>query len=75
MNHKVAVVASLSFPFILLLSGMAARAQDAKTPYPSMAPIDQYLMADRSAEITLARSAAPEAISHEAKILVLGRHG
>lgn len=42
--------------------------------YPRMAPLDQYLM-DRNAEIALARSAAPEAISRDAKILVLGRHG
>ncbi|MGA8490479.1 MAG: hypothetical protein WB711_08675 [Terriglobales bacterium] len=50
-------------------------ALDAKTPCPSMAPLDQYLIMDRSAEITLARSAAPESISRDAKILVLGRHG
>lgn len=42
--------------------------------YPSMAPLDQYLM-DRDAEIALARSAAPESISGDAKILVLGRRG
>jgi hypothetical protein len=40
-----------------------------------MAPLDQYLMADRNAEIALARSAAPDAISGDAKILILGRHG
>jgi len=51
------------------------RAQDPKTPYPSMAPVDQYLMPDRDAEIALARSAAPDAISRDATILVLGRHG
>ena len=51
------------------------QAQEAKTPYPAMAPIDQYLMADRSAEIALARSAAPEAISRDATVLVLGRNG
>lgn len=39
-----------------------------------MAPIDQYLM-DRTAEIALARTAAPEAISRDADVLVLGRHG
>ena len=51
-----------------------AMAQDAATPYPKMAPIDQYLM-DRGAEIALARSAAPESISRDATILVLGRKG
>ncbi|HEV2400523.1 MAG TPA: hypothetical protein VGS27_26530 [Candidatus Sulfotelmatobacter sp.] len=50
-------------------------AQAPKTSYPSMAPFDQYLMADRKAEIDLARSAAPDAISGDAKILVLGPHG
>jgi hypothetical protein len=52
-----------------------AHAQDTKTPYPNMAPVDQYLIADRDAEIALARSAAPESISHDAEVMVLGRHG
>jgi hypothetical protein len=57
-----------------------AMAQDATTPYPNivptkMAPIDQYLMTDQGAEIALARSAAPESISRDAEVLVLGRHG
>jgi hypothetical protein len=43
-------------------------------PYPNMAPLDQYLM-DRNAEIALARSAAPESISKDAKVVVLGPHG
>lgn len=52
-----------------------AMAQDATTRYPTMAPVDQYLMADREAEIALARSAAPESISRDAEVQVLGRHG
>src|SRR6202040_298402 len=77
MNRRtLAKVASLSFALILGLIAMKqGQAQDAKTPYSSMAPVDQYLMADRNAEITLARSAAPDAISADAKILVLGRQG
>src|SRR4030095_13825721 len=39
-----------------------------------MAPIEHYLM-DRNSEIALARSAAPESISRDAEVLVLGRHG
>jgi hypothetical protein len=46
-----------------------------QTPYPTMAPLDQYLMADQNAEIALARSAAPASISDHAEILVLGPHG
>jgi hypothetical protein len=48
---------------------------DRSTTYPSMASIEQYLMPDRNAEIALARSAAPPAISSDAKILVLGWRG
>jgi hypothetical protein len=53
----------------------AVRAQEAKTKYPAIAPIDQYLMADRSSEIALARSAAPDAVSRDATVLVLGKNG
>ncbi len=64
--------------FVLVLGlgvGWQARAQDAKAQYPSMAPLDQYLITDRNAEIALARSAAPESVSRDAEVLVLGRHG
>jgi hypothetical protein len=77
MNRKrLQAVASLSFVLILSL-GVAwrVRAEDRATTYSSMAPVEQYLMTDRNAEIALARSAAPEAISRDATILVLGRHG
>jgi len=60
---------------VVLGSGWQAKAQDAKTPYPSMAPLDQYLIADRNAEIAMARTAAPESISGDAEVMVLGRHG
>jgi hypothetical protein len=59
----------------LIVTAWPAIAQDVKTPYPNMAPIDQYLMKEREAEIALARSAAPDSISRDAEILVLGRHG
>jgi hypothetical protein len=45
------------------------------TPYPHMAPIDQYLMPDRAAEIALARTAAPASISFNAEVLILTAHG
>jgi hypothetical protein len=60
--------------FLCVLGLQQLQGQDVKTQYPRMAPIEQYLM-ERNAEITLARSAAPEAISHDATILILGRHG
>ena len=50
-------------------------AQASKTAYPRMAPTAQYLMSDQTAEIALARSAAPAAVSRDATIQVLGEHG
>jgi hypothetical protein len=40
-----------------------------------MAPLDRYLIADRDAEIILAKSAAPKAISDNADVMVLERQG
>ena len=72
---KVNAVALMSSAVFVLVSAWPAMAQDAKTLYPSMAPVDQYMMADRDSEIALARSAAPDSISRDAEVLVLGRHG
>jgi len=76
MNRKTLVtIAFGSFALVVALAlTWQAQAQDSKTPYPSMAPLDQYLM-DRNAEITMARSAAPESISRDAEVMVLGPHG
>jgi len=69
-------IALRSFALLMVLSSVwPAQAQDAKAEYLHMAPLDQYLMTDRNAEVTLARSAAPESISRDAEVLVLGRHG
>ncbi|HEX4080620.1 MAG TPA: hypothetical protein VHX61_17295 [Rhizomicrobium sp.] len=54
----------------VLLWAAAARAAD----YSAMAPLDRYLM-DRSAEIAMAKSAAPPSIADKATVLVLTRHG
>jgi hypothetical protein len=51
------------------------QAQSTRKPYSQMAPLDQYLIPDRNAEIALARSAAPESISSKAAVMVLGRSG
>jgi hypothetical protein len=52
------------------LSNVAAQTDK----YPRMAASGLYLM-EKSAEIQLARSAAPDSISRDATILVLGPHG
>jgi hypothetical protein len=79
-NKKIGAIMIKSFASLLVL-GMACQAiaqhaaSGTKTSYPKMAPIEQYLMADRAAEIALARSAAPVSISRNAEVMVLGRHG
>ena len=76
MHKKIVRMIALAIfaQMVVLSSSWQARAADTKTPYPSMAPLDQYLM-ERSAEIELARSAAPESISKDAGVMVLGRRG
>jgi hypothetical protein len=73
MNRKL-VNAIACFGLLVVLGG-AGKALDAKTPYPSMATLDQYVMADRTAEIALARTAAPASISRDATVVILGSHG
>ena len=70
---------AISFAALLVTAlgsaSLPARSQEAAAAYSKMAPLDQYLMADRSAEIAMARSAAPPSISDDAEVMVLGRHG
>lgn len=61
--------------FVVLSMAQQAMAQNAATTYTKMAPVDQYLMPDHGAEIALARSAAPDSISRDAEVLILGAHG
>ena len=75
-RRRFQVIASLGFALILTLdAAWQAQAQDAKSPYPSMATLEQYLIADRNDEVTLARSSTPEAVSRDATVLVPGRQG
>jgi len=71
----VRAIALGSFALLVVGAWWSAQAQDAPRHYLTIAPLDQYLIADRNAEIALARSAAPESISRDAEVLVLGRHG
>jgi len=69
-------VTKSSLVILLLAAASHAHAQDAKAaPYPVMAPIEQYRIANREDEIALARSAAPPSIAAGAEVLVLGKRG
>lgn len=64
-----------ALPVLALALGLLAPHAAAQSdPYPKMASVEQYLM-ERTAEIQLARSAAPDSISRDATVLVLSRHG
>jgi len=77
MNRKLVRTISLGIFTLaaVLCAALAGHPADVKATYPSMAPLDQYLMADREAEIALARSAAPTSISGDATVMVLGKRG
>jgi hypothetical protein len=64
---------TIGFALVILI-GCVSNAAAQSDRYPKMAPVDQYLM-EKTAEIQLARSAAPDSISRDATILVLGRQG
>jgi hypothetical protein len=70
---QVASAAVAAFLSALVIS--VGQPAAAKPDYAQEAPLARYMIADRQAEIALARSAAPAAISRSATVLVLGPHG
>jgi len=77
MQMKTIRFLALAFLVQAVLPGAAwrARAQAEKAPYPTMAPLREYLIAEHASEIALARSGAPASISEGAEVMVLGREG
>jgi hypothetical protein len=78
MKKNRSLTKTISLAAALLAVSAAAplsvHAQQA-APYAAMAPMEQYLMPDRNAEIAMARSAAPPSISADAEVMVLTAHG
>jgi hypothetical protein len=70
-----AISLASSLLFLANCAPILAHAEDAKAPYPTMALLDRYLIADRDAEIAMAKSAAPPAISDAAEVLILTKDG
>lgn len=76
-NRSKGNLATVGACCVLTGAAMTAMAGDLPTrgsPYARMAAVEQYLM-DTQAEIALARSAAPAAVSANATVLVLRRAG
>ena len=74
-NIVTAIISATLLVTVLVCTSSEAFSQETAASYSKMAPIDQYLMADRNAEIAMARSAAPPSISSGAEVMVLGRRG
>ena len=70
-NSATVIVVSVA---LAILSGGLQQARAQADPYPSMAPLDEYVMA-KDAEIALARSAAPASVADGATVMVLERQG
>jgi hypothetical protein len=68
------MIRTTAFVLVINICFLLTKAAARSDKYSKMAPVDQYLM-ERNAEILLARSAAPDSISSDATILVLGRRG
>jgi hypothetical protein len=65
---------TIGFALVIAMGCGVSNAAAQSDKYSKMAPVDQYLM-ERNAEILLARSAAPDSISRDATVLILGRQG
>jgi hypothetical protein len=72
--RTLATATALVVMALAALSSAYGAAADTKEQYSSMAPLRMYLE-DRDSEIAMARSAAPEAISRDATVMVLSEHG
>jgi hypothetical protein len=59
---------------VISIGFLVPKAAAQSDKYSKMAPVDQYLM-ERNAEVLLARSAAPDSVSSDATVLILGRQG
>lgn len=66
---------TLIFLIPAVLLSAIAQADTPPSPYPAMAPLDQYMMADAATEAAFARTAAPASISDDAEVMVLGKQG
>src|SRR5712692_8460527 len=68
------MISIMALVLLISIGFLVPNAAAQSDKYSKMAPVEQYLM-ERNAEILLARSAAPDSISSDATILVLGRQG
>ena len=68
------IISIMALVLVISICFLMPKAAAQSNKYSKMAPVEQYLM-ERNAEILLARSAAPDSVSSDVTILVLGRQG
>ena len=68
------IIVSMALIVVLAACASAYGKVPASNPYPTMAPVSEYLM-PRNMEVQMARSAAPASISASAEVLVMTRTG
>jgi hypothetical protein len=73
-ERMIRIMATIMLVLVISIGFLVPKAAAQSDQYPKMAPVDQYLM-EKNAEILLARSAAPDSISSDATVLILGRQG
>lgn len=73
-SASLALIVGLGTAYAARTPDTAAGTPDTKVQYSSMAALHLYLD-DRDTEIAMARSAAPEVVSRDAAVMVLGEHG
>jgi hypothetical protein len=73
-EKMIRIMATIMLVLAISVDFLVPKAAAQADKYSKMAPVDQYLM-ERNAEIVLARSAAPDSISSDATVLILGRQG
>ena len=72
-------IAMLGFSLLILALCVSAtgpaQADAGASPYPNMAPIEQYLSASTAVEIAMAKTAGPKSVSDNATVMVLTKTG
>jgi len=74
-NNLTTIALTIIIQSSVSCTALQAASQAEKAQYPSMAPLEAYLLPDETSEIALARSAAPASVSDGAEVMVLRRTG
>ena len=72
---RIGMYGSMLLTLAVCLAATGPALADDKNPYPSIAPLAQYMYANPADEVALAKTAAPKSVSDHATVLVLTTSG